>query len=108
MSRKPETIFRARAQKQIDTLPNTYCLSIQQLAKKGDPDVIMSVAGHFCAIEFKRSGGKTTKLQEYKLQKIKDSGGSVFVAAPENWDEVFSQLKTMADIQPFETMEEEE
>lgn len=102
---KPETLFRKRAQKEIDTLPHTYSFSIQQISKRGDPDVVLCILGHFVAIEFKRAGGKATKLQAHKLQKIRDAGGSTFVAEPENWAETFSQLKIMADVQ---TNQEEE
>ena len=47
----------------------------------GIPDLIACVDGRFVGIEVKREKGNTTsKIQEYKLRKIKEAGGVAIVA----------------------------
>lgn len=58
----------------------------------GIPDIIACVRGHFVALEVKSSTGKTSKLQDYNLKKINDSGGVALVVNPENWEEVKTYL----------------
>ena len=49
--------------------------------RAGIPDLICCVRGLFVAIEFKRPDGKgeTSKLQEYNIEKIIESGGIAVV-----------------------------
>lgn len=109
MSSKPETVFRKKAQEDIDSLPNTYRFTVQQIAKKGDPDNLLCVLGHFVGIEYKKSErDKPTRLQIHKLNKIRDAGGSTFVACPENWSEIFEELKRLADHHAYQSAMEEE
>lgn len=96
MAAKPESLFRARAQKQLNKLPHWTDFSIQQLAKVGDPDKLCVCRGTFIAIEFKSSKGKPTKLQRKVLTDIDKAGGYVFVAYPWNWDAIFAELENFA------------
>lgn len=97
MASKPETVFRKRAQKDLDKLPNWLDFSIQQLAKKGDPDKLVCCRSLFIAIEFKSSAGKPTKLQRKVLTDIDAAGGFVYVAYPFNWDAIYAELQALAE-----------
>jgi VRR-NUC domain. len=45
----------------------------------GIPDIIACINGRFVAFEVKTQVGKTTKIQEITIQKIKDAGGNAYV-----------------------------
>ena len=60
--------------------------------KKGVPDILAcSPKGRFVAIEVKALGGRTSKLQDYNLQRITNTGGVAMVAR--SVDEVRAQLE---------------
>lgn len=67
--------------------------------RRGVPDVIMCLNGHFVALEFKRSANEMhhdrTRLQEYVAQKIKSAQGLHFFIYPENEKECYDELKTL-------------
>lgn len=50
--------------------------------KKGIPDILACYKGKFIAVEVKtpRTINNTSKLQDYNLKKINDSGGYALVA----------------------------
>lgn len=50
----------------------------------GIPDIIACVKGRFIAIECKAGTNKTTALQDYNLQQIKDNGGLAIVVNEDN------------------------
>ena len=53
-----------------------------QFTKAGVPDLLCCVNGHFAGIELKTETGRLSKLQEYNLDKIRQSGGQAFVLRP--------------------------
>ncbi|WP_407312105.1 VRR-NUC domain-containing protein [Desulfosporosinus sp. SB140] len=53
-----------------------------QFTKAGVPDLLCCVNGRFVGIELKTEKGRVSKLQEYTLAKIKESGGQAFVLRP--------------------------
>jgi Holliday junction resolvase len=53
-----------------------------QFTKVGVPDILACVNGQFVAIELKTETGRLSKLQEYNLAKIKESGGQALVLRP--------------------------
>ena len=58
--------------------PKLYIFKVgqgQYLSRRGIPDLIACIEGHFIAIEVKTEIGKLTRLQEHELMKIKASGG---------------------------------
>ena len=57
-----------------------------KFTKKGIPDILSSVNGHFVAIETKAPEGGPTKLQLYTIRKIRESGGFAFVLYPSGFD----------------------
>ena len=51
----------------------------------------------FVALEFKKSRkDKPTKMQEYKLRKIREAGGIAIVVYPENWGMVYNYLLNLS------------
>lgn len=60
-----------------------------QFTKAGVPDILACVNGHFVAIELKTETGHLSKLQEFNLDKIRQSGGQAFVLRPS----VFKEFK---------------
>lgn len=45
----------------------------------GVPDIIACINGVFVGIEVKTETGRTTKIQEYQIQQINNSGGFAIV-----------------------------
>ena len=64
-----------------------------QFTKAGVPDLICCVNGQFVAIELKTDTGRLSKLQEYNLAKIKESGGQALVLRPSGY-EAFKEFIT--------------
>lgn len=100
---KPETIFRNRVVLPfLKKLPRCDITSVQQLARSGDPDLLICLCGRFIAIELKaRKGAKISKLQIWKLNKITDAGGISLVVYPENWQDtknILTQLSTAGSL----------
>lgn len=94
---KPETAFRInKVDKFLKKLPGTWSVSVQQQSIRGTPDKLLCIRGKFVALELKSAGGKLTKLQEYTLLKIEDSGGIAILVSPTNWAAVKEQLLQLA------------
>lgn len=55
--------------------------------KRGIPDLLACVNGHFVAIEVKASNGKPSELQIYNINKIKESGGIALILYPEGFED---------------------
>ncbi|AFM40305.1 VRR-NUC domain-containing protein [Desulfosporosinus acidiphilus SJ4] len=53
-----------------------------RFTKAGVPDLLCCVNGWFVGIELKTETGRVSKLQEYNLTKIQESGGQAFVLRP--------------------------
>lgn len=101
MAQKPETKFRnGTVIPFLKSLPHCDITSVQQLARSGDPDLYICLAGVFVALELKASAtSKLRPLQEWKLAKIKAAGGIALVAYPENWQDVKQTLLTILNKQ---------
>jgi len=50
------------------------------MSKAGWPDIIGAYKGRFIGVEVKRPGLKATKLQEFKLNELRQAGAFVCVA----------------------------
>jgi len=57
-----------------------------QFTKAGIPDILACVNGHFVGIELKTETGRLSKLQEYNLDKIRQSGGQAFALRPSGFN----------------------
>lgn len=93
MPQKPETIFRAKVVKDLQSIPQIAIFSIQQRTIIGDPDLMICLKGLFIGLELKSVNGNATKLQQYKLDKIRQAKGLAFIVFPDNWGEIFNELR---------------
>lgn len=50
-----------------------------KFSRVGVPDIICCYNGKFLALEVKNKTGKLSKLQEYNIEEIKNSGGHAYV-----------------------------
>lgn len=91
-----ETLLKIKVLQALDKLPNTWFLKTQEVARSGVPDLLMCVAGTFVAIELKTEDGVISKLQEYNLKRIEDTGGVSFVLTPSNLDTSILLLEMLA------------
>jgi len=99
MSKKPETKFKERVQKDLSKLPFCWNVKIQQVALRGIPDFLICLGGKFIAIELKKDEREEpNELQKWTLQSIAHAGGISFIAHPGNWYETYDTLKHLADI----------
>lgn len=96
MAQKPETKFRQNTVRPfLLRLKNTFFEPIQQKAIHGSPDFVLCVHGRFVSLELKDVKGSVSKLQEYKLERVRETGGVRIVASKLNWQEVKKQLSEM-------------
>lgn len=98
MARKPETNFRINTvYPALKNLPNTYFMTIQQVAITGDPDTILCINGRFVALELKSDEESTIRpLQTYKLDQMIKAHGLAFRVDRSNWKEVHAELQKLA------------
>jgi len=92
--KKPETKFKEKVVKDLKELRYIWFTKTQQKSLRGTPDIIGCINGYFFALELKSSRkGKISALQSYNLQKVVEAGGRSWIAYPENWEEVFNEIK---------------
>jgi Holliday junction resolvase len=75
-----ETQFKIKAIKYLRKIPNAWFYKANDRTTAGVPDIIMCVDGFFIAIELKSPTGKTSKIQDYTLERIRKAGGACGVA----------------------------
>jgi hypothetical protein len=96
MAHKPETNFRQnRVIPFLKRLKHSSYFPIQQLAISGDADFILCCAGRFVWLELKARGGVQSKLQIYKADWVRKTGGTPLLADPDNWEGIKSILRTL-------------
>ena len=91
-----ETLLKIKVLQALKKLPNTWFLKTQEVARSGTPDILASVNGIFVAIELKTEDGVISKLQEYNLKRIEDTGGVSIVLTPGNLDASILLLEMLA------------
>jgi hypothetical protein len=97
VAKKKETKLKEKVLGALHTLPETFCVKIQQVVIRGTPDILACIRGHFVALELKSSPDEDPDaLQQYTLDQIEKAGGLSLVVDPVNWPEVFQGLKNMA------------
>jgi hypothetical protein len=97
MSKKPETIFAEKIDKDLKKTfgADVWVENIQQVGKRGTPDRLICLKGIFVALELKIESGVVDTLQLYKLVEIKKAGGKSFVVYPYTWNLVLEKLKAI-------------
>jgi len=95
MSKKPETIFAELIDKELKKVfgKNIWVENIQQVGKRGTPDRLICLNGHFIAFELKVEGGVVDPLQSIKLMQIRKAGGIAYIVSPQTWGAIFDFLK---------------
>lgn len=98
MAKNPETLLKEKVLADLKALPRTWAEKIQQVAKRGTPDVLACVAGHFVALELKRDESiDPDPLQAHTMDRIKNrAGGVTYVVHPLNWPHVLAALRRLA------------
>lgn len=98
MSKQPETLFKEKVQARLRNVPNSWFEKIQQVGKRGTPDILGCVNGFFVALELKIPGGRLDKLQKYTLDKIHlEAKGIAIELRPDNLDETINFLVYLGD-----------
>ena len=92
-----ETAFKIKVIKYLKTLPNTWFLKTQEVARSGTPDILAVINGSFVALELKTDEGRVSKLQEYNLNKIAEAKGVALVVTPSNLDANIKILENIAN-----------
>lgn len=96
MAQKPETAFRKKVDKFLDTLQNCVHYSIQQRSIMGHPDKMVCISGVFLALEIKAEEGEPRPLQKLILDAHEGNGmGASFVVQPSNFEELKKLLIDM-------------
>lgn len=84
----PETRFKNKVKKFLD---DNGCYHVKFFAnaytKRGVPDILACVNGHFIGLELKAENGKPSELQEYNVRKIKEAGGIAMILYPKNFED---------------------
>lgn len=94
MSRKSESLFQDKVVKVLNQIPRIKVFKIQQMSKRGDPDLLICANGKFFALELKKDvRSKPTKLQSHILKQVEDAGGFAAVCSPENFDDLINKIK---------------
>jgi Holliday junction resolvase len=62
------------------------------IQRAGVPDLIICHKGRFIGIELKAEKGRISKLQEYEIQAIIDSGGWAQVLRPSQLEEFLKEF----------------
>ena len=97
MSKKPETIFAEKIDKQLKKTfgKKVWVENIQQVGKIGTPDRLICLNGTFVALELKTDDGVIAPLQLLKLLEIKQAGGEGFIVTPLTWNLILDKLKAI-------------
>jgi len=94
---KPETIFRNNSVMPfLRKIPNCYKVSIQQVALRGIPDLLIGLNSIFIGMELKKLGGKPMPMQIYNLKKIDEAGCLAMLVDPGSWKEDKEVLRSIA------------
>lgn len=94
MSKKEETVFKERVLRDLKKIRDLVVIKIQQVCKRGDPDIICCAAGKFVAIELKKDKEAiVAPIQMWTLELIASSGGHSYLAYPTNWENTLKDIR---------------
>lgn len=98
MAKKPETVFReSKVRPFLVTLRSGMShFPIQQVAIVGDADFICCAQGKFVWLELKSMDGEPSKLQTFKAQWVRETGGITLRVDPANWHNAKRILTALA------------
>lgn len=89
MVAKPETLLKNRVKEKLEGVPHCCIIKIQQIAIRGDPDLVLCVNGWSVWVELKRTRKeKPDALQHFKLWRHQEIGlGYSLVLHKDNMNE---------------------
>lgn len=92
-----EKTFENKVKKFLDSQGAWYVkFFANSFTKKGIPDILACVNGHFIGIEVKAQNGRPSELQLHNIKKIRDAGGFAMVLYPSGFPkfkEFITELK---------------
>ena len=92
-----ETLFQNKVKADLEALPYTFVIKIQQQALRGDPDLVVCIGGRAVYLELKKDEkSKADALQLYRLHKARKANALAFVVWPEIWGELLDYLEELA------------
>jgi len=98
MAQKPETRFKKKVVDFLNTLPYTKVFVIQQVSKRGDPDLLVCVKGKFVALELKRSKDEdASPLQSHILSQVTKARGFARKCDPDNFKTIMKEIEELYD-----------
>jgi Holliday junction resolvase len=87
MAKNPEAKVKAQVVAALKRAGVYYFFPVMGgYGRSGIPDIIACAQGRFIAIECKAGKNTTTPLQDFELNKIRQSGGTALVINEENMD----------------------
>lgn len=93
MAMTPEAKVKKQVRAILDSLGAYYSMPVTGgYGRQGAPDFLVCYQGKFIGIETKAGKGKTTKLQELNLQKIRDTGGLALVIYEDDTNDLKQRL----------------
>lgn len=69
------------------------------ISKVGVPDLIVCVKGNFLGIEVKKEKGTISHIQQWNINKIRQSGGHSICIKPSDFDEFKSNLYNLEKLE---------
>jgi hypothetical protein len=78
--RKKESKVQTEILRGLERIPRSAWTKIEGANRSGVTDIVGHVSGHFIGIEVKRVGESPRPLQDYRIQKLRQSGAFAFVA----------------------------
>lgn len=97
MAKQPETLFKERVKRDLETLDRIWFYKTQEVSRRGIPDFIICLRGLFYAFELKVDS-PVEPLQQYTLNKIQKADGTALVVTPQNWEQIFNTLKGVKNV----------
>ena len=71
------------------------------IQRQGVPDLLCCINGFFVAVELKAERGKPSKLQNWNIEKIRESGGIGIVLYPNQFDDFMQLIKGLKSVTPM-------
>ncbi len=97
MATRPETLFRKKVLKELKSIPHVYVMTISQISKRGDPDIVLGVGGRFVGWELKTEHGVASKLQTHEGIKIVLAGNDFSLVRPSNFETALARVKFLSE-----------
>lgn len=88
-----EKTLQAKILKYISTMRNCWAVKVVVSNRAGTPDILGVKSSRGFAIELKRRGGRTAKLQEVQLSLLKEAGAAVLIT--DSYEEAITFLRNL-------------